>query len=75
MEICTSGPGFLLDEELDELGDRLCLSPRVEPLRAKLERELTPIVNPRPRSKGRKRAKRTEPSSNGAASEPAAVSR
>jgi glyoxalase family protein len=27
------------------------LSPRVEPLRAKLEAELTPIVNPRPRSK------------------------
>ncbi len=55
LEICTSGPGFQLDEPLDELGDRLCLSPRVEPLRAKLERELTPIVNPRPRSRGRRR--------------------
>jgi glyoxalase family protein len=65
MEICTSGPGFLLDEQLEELGDRLCLSPRVEPLRAKLERELTPIVNPRPRSKGRKR--KAEPTTNGAA--------
>ena len=51
MEICTTGPGFQLDEKLEDLGDRLCLSPRVEPLRAKLEAELTPIVNPRPRSK------------------------
>ena len=51
MEICTTGPGFQLDEKLEDLGDRLCLSPRVEPLRGKLERELTPIVNPRPRSK------------------------
>jgi glyoxalase family protein len=74
MEICTSGPGFLIDEELDELGDRLCLSPRVEPLRAKLERELTPIVNPRPRSKGRRRARKPEPASNGAGAEPATVS-
>jgi glyoxalase family protein len=50
VELCTSGPGFTLDEKLEDLGDRLCLSPRVEPLRAKLEAELTPIVNPRPRS-------------------------
>ncbi len=54
MEICTSGPGFQLDEKLEDLGDRLCLSPRVEPLRAKLESELTLIVNPRPRNKGKK---------------------
>jgi glyoxalase family protein len=54
MEICTTGPGFQLDEKLEDLGDRLCLSPRVEPLRAKLERELTPLVNPRPRSKKKK---------------------
>jgi len=51
VELCTSGPGFTLDEKLEDLGDRLCLSPRVEPLRAKLEAELPPIVNPRPRSK------------------------
>lgn len=51
LEICTSGPGFRLDEKLEDLGDRLCLSPRVEPLRAKLEAELPRIVNPRPRSK------------------------
>ena len=61
MEICTTGPGFQLDEKLEDLGDRLCLSPRVEPLRAKLEAELTPIVNPRPRSK----AKASAPPSNG----------
>ncbi len=52
VEICTSGPGFQLDEALEDLGDHLCLSKRIEPLRAKLERELTPIVNPRPRAKG-----------------------
>ena len=72
MEICTTGPGFQLDEKLEDLGDRLCLSPRVEPLRAKLEAELTPIVNPRPRSKGTKAAK-SEPSANGVPSEPATV--
>ena len=71
MEICTTGPGFQLDEKLEDLGDRLCLSPRVEPLRAKLEAELTPIVNPRPRSKKKAAAK---PSSNGVPeTEPASV--
>jgi glyoxalase family protein len=50
IELCTSGPGFALDERLEDLGDRLCLSPRVEPLRAKLEAELPRITNPRPRS-------------------------
>ena len=72
MEICTTGPGFQLDEKLEDLGDRLCLSPRVEPLRAKLESELTPIVNPRPRSNPKK-AKSSEPSANGVPSEPATV--
>ena len=61
MEICTTGPGFQLDEKLEDLGDRLCLSPRVEPLRAKLESELTPIVNPRPRSKAKAAARRPRP--------------
>jgi glyoxalase family protein len=50
LELCTDGPGFQFDEKLEDLGDRLCLSPRVEPLRAKLEAELPRIVNPRPRS-------------------------
>ena len=72
MEICTTGPGFQLDEKLEDLGDRLCLSPRVEPLRAKLESELTPIINPRPRSKQTTSA--AQPSSNGVpATEPASV--
>jgi glyoxalase family protein len=69
MEICTTGPGFQLDEKLEDLGDRLCLSPRVEPLRARLEAELTPIVNPRPRSK-KKGARKPEPAADGV---PAAV--
>jgi glyoxalase family protein len=53
VELCTSGSGFTLDERLEDLGDQLCLSPRVGPLRAKLEAELTPLVNPRPRSAAR----------------------
>ena len=73
MEICTTGPGFQLDEKLEDLGDRLCLSPRVEPLRAKLESELTPIINPRPRSKAK--GSSAPPSANGVpATEPAPVS-
>jgi glyoxalase family protein len=51
IELCTDGPGFTLDEKLEDLGDRLCLSQRVEPLRAKLEADFVQIVNPRPRSK------------------------
>lgn len=65
LELCTSGPGFQLDEKLEDLGDRLCLSPRVEPLRAKLEAELPRIVNPRPRSG------RGEPAPAGAQGDPA----
>lgn len=49
VELCTHGPGFLLDQPLEELGEELALSPWVEPLREKLERDLTPIENPRPR--------------------------
>jgi glyoxalase family protein len=54
IELCTDGPGFTLDEKLEDLGDRLCLSPRVEPLRAKLVQDFVQIVNPRPRSKSSK---------------------
>ena len=57
IEMCTSGPGFQLDEKLEDLGNRLSLSPRTEPLRGKLERELVTIVNPRPRGKAAKAAK------------------
>jgi len=41
----------------------------VEPLRARLEAENVMIVNPRPRSKGKR--KKTQPSTNGAPAETA----
>ena len=47
IELTSAGPGFLVDQTPDELGEKLALSKRVEPLRARLERELTPIDNPR----------------------------
>jgi len=47
IELASAGPGFLVDQTKEELGEKLALSKRVEPLRARLERELTPIVNPR----------------------------
>ena len=46
VELCT-GPGFLADQTNDELGEVLSLNDRVEPLRGRLERELTPLFNPR----------------------------
>lgn len=59
VELTSRGPGFLQDQTLEELGDKLALAPWVEPLRAKLERDLTPIENPRPR--GKKQRKVEEP--------------
>lgn len=47
IELCNDRPGFMGDQPHEELGERLSLSKRVEPLRARLERELTPIHNPR----------------------------
>ena len=47
-EIATLGPGFATDESRDHLGERLSLPPRFEPLRAELERRLTPLPDPRP---------------------------
>jgi glyoxalase family protein len=47
IELASEGPGFLVDQTFEELGEKLALSKRVEPLRARLERELTPITNPR----------------------------
>lgn len=47
VELASRGPGFLLDQTLDELGHGLALSPVVEPLRGRLEQELTPMDNPR----------------------------
>jgi glyoxalase family protein len=46
-EIATIGPGFAVDEPLEHLGERLSLPPRFEPLREQVERELTPVENPR----------------------------
>lgn len=47
VELASEGPGFLIDQTIDELGETLALSPQVEPLRGRLERELTPMDNPR----------------------------
>jgi glyoxalase family protein len=50
VELCTHGPGFTLDQKLEDLGEgAVSLSPWTEPLRARLENELTPIHNPRSR--------------------------
>ena len=42
-EIATDGPGFLVDEPIESLGEGLALPPWLEPERVTLERELTPI--------------------------------
>jgi glyoxalase family protein len=42
-EIATDGPGFLVDEPPETLGEALALPPWLEAERATLERELTPI--------------------------------
>jgi glyoxalase family protein len=46
-EIATLGPGFAVDEDEAHLGERLSLPPRLEPLRERLEKTLTPLPNPR----------------------------
>ncbi len=43
IEIATDGPGFLVDEEAEQLGQGLSLPPWLEPERETLERELTPV--------------------------------
>ena len=48
-EIATMGPGFISDEPLEHLGERLSLPPAFESLRAKVEPLLTPLPNPRAR--------------------------
>jgi glyoxalase family protein len=72
MEICTTGPGFQLDKS-SRTSAIAAASPPVEPLRTRLEAELTPIVNPRPRVKTMKKASSAPPSGNGVPSEPATV--
>lgn len=46
-EIATLSPGFATDEDPERLGERLCLPAQHEHLRERLERVLTPVVNPR----------------------------
>jgi len=46
-EIATLGPGFTVDEPLEELGEKLSLPPDYEHLRDRVEPNLRPIVNPR----------------------------
>jgi glyoxalase family protein len=48
-EIATLGPGFAVDEDPEHLGERIALPPDFEPLRAEVERRLTPLENPRER--------------------------
>lgn len=47
-EIATDGPGFTVDEDAGTLGERLVLPPFLEGQRAQIERQLAPIVVPRP---------------------------
>jgi glyoxalase family protein len=52
LELCSEGPGFLVNHRSnEELGEVLALSPWTEPLREKLEHDLVPVINPRPRAK------------------------
>jgi len=46
-EIATLGPGFTVDEPLERLGEKLSLPPDYEHLRAEVEPNLRPVVNPR----------------------------
>jgi glyoxalase family protein len=46
-EIATTSPGFAVDEDPDHLGEELRLPKQHEHLRPQLERQLTPLANPR----------------------------
>jgi len=46
-EIATTSPGFAVDEDPEHLGEELRLPKQHEHLRSKLERQLTPLTNPR----------------------------
>ena len=46
-EIATLSPGFAVDEPAESLGESLRLPKQHEHLRERLERTLTPVVNPR----------------------------
>lgn len=42
-ELATKGPGFTVDDPLEDLGTRLILPPQFEPRRAEIEQRLTPL--------------------------------
>ena len=46
-EIATLGPGFTVDEPLEQLGEKLSLPPDYEHLRSEVEPHLRPVSNPR----------------------------
>ncbi len=46
-EVATLGPGFTVDEPLEHLGEKLSLPPDFEHMRAQVEPNLRPVVNPR----------------------------
>ncbi|HEY7875443.1 MAG TPA: VOC family protein [Actinomycetota bacterium] len=50
-EIATLGPGFTADEDLETLGEALSLPPDYEHLRDQLRDVLTPLPDPRARSR------------------------
>jgi glyoxalase family protein len=52
-EIATTSPGFAVDEDPQHLGEALRLPTQHEHLRDRLERTLTPLVNPRQRIEAR----------------------
>jgi glyoxalase family protein len=50
-EIATIGPGFAVDEPAEHLGEELALPPFLEHMRERIEPILTPIENPRARTR------------------------
>jgi glyoxalase family protein len=50
-EIATIGPGFAVDEPADHLGEELALPPFLEDMRDQIEPILTPIENPRTKTR------------------------
>jgi glyoxalase family protein len=52
-EIATLGPGFSVDEDPEQLGERLILPPAFEHLREQVEPILTPIPDSRPWARAR----------------------
>jgi glyoxalase family protein len=51
-EIATLGPGFIVDEPVEHLGEKLSLPPAFEHLRDEVEPNLRPVENPRLKAQG-----------------------